>query len=222
MRVRWYGQSAFHLADENTEVFIDPFGSLDGTSFRFDYPPITGVRADLLLVTHEHRDHNVVEVIEGEPAVIRSLAGTFDSPAGEVIGIASEHDDEAGTRRGANVMFVFELGGHRVAHLGDLGQRRLRPEQVRALGAVDLLLLPVGGGPTIGADEAAELVQTVCPRWIVPMHYRTESIDFLEPADAFLTHFEHVLSLEASEFDTGSLDAAAAPLVIVPAVTGVG
>ena len=84
----------------------------------------TGVEADLLLVTHEHRDHNGVEAIGGDPAILRSTAGTLESPVGEVVGVASEHDEVAGTQRGPNTIFVFTLDGVRVAHFGDFGQTR--------------------------------------------------------------------------------------------------
>ena len=107
MRVRWFGQSAF-LLDGPARVFIDPFGPMPGLAERgrrFDYPPIAGIAADLLLVTHDHPDHNAVEAVGGTPHVLRSLAGTFAvTPVGEVVGVASEHDPEAGTLRGHNVM----------------------------------------------------------------------------------------------------------------------
>ena len=106
--------------------------------------------------------------------------------------IASEHDAEAGTRRGPNTIFVFTLDGVRACHFGDFGQAGLRPEQRDAIGPVDLLFLPVGGGPTIGAAAAAEITRALDPRWVVPMHYRTPAIDFLEPADAFVAMFEQV------------------------------
>ena len=158
MRVEWHGQSAFSLAGAETKVFIDPFGdmsSLAGRGMQFDYPLIEGVSPDLLIVTHEHGDHNAVEAIGGTPVVLRSTAGRHESPVGEVVAIASEHDDVAGTVRGPNTIFRFELDGVRVAHLGDFGQRALRPEQHEAIGEVDVLFIPVGGGPTIGGEDAA-------------------------------------------------------------------
>lgn len=181
--VRWYGQSAF-LVEGEQSVFVDPFGDLGSPEFR--YPPIQGVRADLLLVTHEHRDHNAVDAIEGEPAVIRSKAGTFESPVGEVVAVASEHDEVAGTARGPNAIMCFQLGGLRFCHLGDLGQAALRPEQIEAIGEVDVLFLPAGAGPTIGGESAAEVVRALGPRLVVPMHFRTEALGFLDPPDAFL------------------------------------
>ena len=187
MRVRWYGQSAFLLTGEKS-VFVDPFGDLAAMSARgleFRYPPIEDVTSDLLLVTHEHRDHNAIEAVGGEPVVLRA-PGTHESPVGEVVGINSEHDSVAGTKRGPNTIFRFRLDGLSVAHLGDFGQTALRSEQRSALGEVDVLFLPIGGGPTIGGEDAAALVRELGPLLVVPMHYRTEAVNFLDTPDDFL------------------------------------
>jgi L-ascorbate metabolism protein UlaG (beta-lactamase superfamily) len=188
MRIRWFGQSAFLISAERT-LFVDPFGVMEGLAergMRFDYPPIEGVKADLLLVTHEHSDHNAVEVVSGSPQILRSTAGTFDSPIGEVIAVASEHDDIAGTKRGPNTIFRFALDGLRLCHFGDFGQTTLRVEQERAIGDIDVLFLPVGGGPTVAGEPAAAIVRALRPRLVIPMHYRTDAVNFLDPPDAFL------------------------------------
>jgi L-ascorbate metabolism protein UlaG (beta-lactamase superfamily) len=217
MQIRWYGQSAFRLTGEQT-VFIDPFGSMTGLAergMRFDYAPIENVEAELLLVTHEHGDHNAVEIVGGAPQVIRSTTGTFESPIGEVVAIASEHDDVAGTKRGPNTIFCFSLDDVRVCHFGDFGQAALRPEQQAAIGEVDVLFLPVGNGPTVGGETAAAIVRALRPRLVVPMHYRTEAITFLDPPDAFLDALgAPVERLATSEVATDSLgDRSAQPSV---------
>jgi L-ascorbate metabolism protein UlaG (beta-lactamase superfamily) len=188
MKIRWFGQSAFLISADKT-VAIDPFGPL-GDRFAergivFAYPPVEGVEADLLLITHDHLDHNAVEAVGGSPVVLSS-PGTHESPVGTVVGVASEHDDVAGTQRGPNTIFRFELDGVAFSHLGDLGQAALRPEQVQAIGEVDVLFVPAGGGPTVGGESAAEVVRALRPRLVVPMHYRTEAATFLDPPDAFL------------------------------------
>jgi L-ascorbate metabolism protein UlaG (beta-lactamase superfamily) len=219
VRVDWYGQAAFRLSGDQATVFIDPFGDMSpmaGRGIQFEYPAIEGVSADLLLVTHEHLDHNAVEVISGEPHLLRSTAGRLESPIGEVLAIASEHDAAAGTERGPNTIFVFDLDGIRVAHFGDFGQRELREEQAEAVGSPDLVFLPVGAGPTIGPEQAALIVERIQPRWVVPMHYRTHRIGFLDTADAFLERMPHVQRVDESGFDTNSLDGER-PLVVVPA-----
>lgn len=221
MRIQWYGQSAFAIEADGGSVFVDPFGDMSAAAARglkFDYPPITGVEADLVLVTHEHFDHNGVGAIGGDPAVLRSTAGRLDSPIGEVVAIASEHDAQAGTERGPNTIFSFQLDGLRLAHFGDFGQAALRDEQAAALGPVELVFLPVGGGPTADAAQARAIVDRLRPRWVVPMHYRTPRIGFLEPADAFLESFGTVHLAELPSLDTEELPVASEPVAVVPAV----
>ena len=74
----------------------------------------------------------------------------------------------------------------RLCHFGDFGQSALRPEQREAIGEVDVLFLPVGGGPTVGGESAAAVVRALRPRLVLPQHYRTEAVNFLDPPDAFL------------------------------------
>ena len=218
MRIQWYGQSAFELAADEASVFIDPFGDvslLASRGLQFDYPAIEGVEATLVLVTHEHRDHNGVEAIGGSPSVLRSTSGTLESPVGDVVAVASEHDAVAGTQRGPNTIFVFSLDGLRIAHFGDFGQAALRDEQAAAIGEVDLVFLPVGGGPTVDAAQAREIVDRLGPRWVVPMHYRTPRVNFLEPADAFVATFgDAAVRLEGASFETDDLPDG--PVVVVP------
>jgi L-ascorbate metabolism protein UlaG (beta-lactamase superfamily) len=220
MQVEWYGQSAFRLRSSDATVFIDPFGDMSAATARglqFDYPPIRDVDADLLLVTHEHLDHNAVEVIGGSPRVLRSTAGKLDSPIGEVLAVASEHDAAAGTERGPNTIFVFELEGVRVCHFGDFGQSSLREEQARAIGSVDLLIVPVGGGPTIGASQAANIAERLGAKWVVPMHYRTERVNFLEPVDPFLELMPDSVQIDRPHFKTEDLPGGSGFAAVVPA-----
>ena len=226
MHIRWFGQSAFLLTGERS-VLIDPFAIPESDVLRsrgmvFDYPPIKGVAADLVLITHEHFDHNGAEVVEGSPQVIRSTAGRFDSCIGEILAVAAEHDDVAGTRRGPNTIFCFTLAGLRLCHLGDYGQARLRRAQKLAIGEVDVLFLPVGGGPTVDVKAASALARTLQPRLVVPMHYRTDAVNFLEPPDAFLEALgARVERLDENELEAeqflGTADQPTVALLAVPA-----
>jgi L-ascorbate metabolism protein UlaG (beta-lactamase superfamily) len=220
MQVHWYGQSAFLLSDGDRRVFVDPFFVGAQIPMRFDYPAIEGVDADLLLITHEHPDHNNAGAIGGDPAIVRAQVGPAETAAGPVLGISSEHDAAAGTQAGHNVIYRFELDGLQVVHLGDLGQPGLRPEQREAIGAPDLLFVPTGGGYTIGADVAEQITRELAPRWVVPMHYGTTAIELPEAVDAFTGRFASVVPADGP-FDT---DAAAgtgeAPAVVLFAVPG--
>jgi L-ascorbate metabolism protein UlaG (beta-lactamase superfamily) len=221
MRVDWHGQSAFTLAGEEATVFVDPWGDMSGAASRgieWGYPAIEApAGVDLLIVTHEHMDHNAVEVVDGEPTLVRSVAGTHASPLGEVIAIASEHDGVAGTERGPNTIVVFELDGVRVAHFGDFGQPALRPEQRAHLDGIDLLFVPVGGGPTIDGATAAGIAIELGATWVVPMHYKTERINFLETEEAFVEAMPSTERLSSPSFDTSDLERAPEPTAIVPA-----
>jgi L-ascorbate metabolism protein UlaG (beta-lactamase superfamily) len=220
MRVEWHGQSAFTLTGDEAKVFIDPFADMSALADRgitFEYPPIRAQGIDLVLITHEHVDHNGIEAIDGEPAVLRSTAGKLSSPIGEVVAIASEHDDAAGIERGPNTIFAFDLDGVRVAHFGDFGQSELRPEQAAALAGTELLFIPVGDGPTIGAGTASAIVEALRPRWVVPMHYRTPRIGFLETEEEFVAPMPRVERRSESAFDTSELPQGDGPLVVVPA-----
>jgi L-ascorbate metabolism protein UlaG (beta-lactamase superfamily) len=221
MRVDWHGQSAVTLDGEAATVFIDPWGDMSAAEAKgvsWDYPAIASPEAvDLLIVTHEHADHNGVEIIDGEPTLVRSQAGTHSSPLGDVVAIASEHDDVAGTQNGPNTIVVFTLDGIRVAHFGDFGQAALRPEQRAHLDGLDLLFVPVGGGPTIGGATAAGIAKDLAPSWVVPMHYKTDKINFLETEEAFVDAMPNAERLTSSSFDTANLEKADGPLVVVPA-----
>ena len=222
MRVDWHGQSAFTLDGEAATVFIDPWGDMSAAAangITWDYPAIVSPDAtDLLIVTHEHADHNGVEVITGEPTLVRSQAGTHESPVGNVVAIASEHDDVAGTERGPNTIVVFDLDGIRVAHFGDFGQAALRPEQRAHLDGIDLLFIPVGGGFTIGGAQAAEIAKD-----LGPVLGRADALQDAEdqlPRDRgaeFVDAMPKTQRLDSPSFETGDLEKGDGPLVIVPA-----
>jgi L-ascorbate metabolism protein UlaG (beta-lactamase superfamily) len=217
IRIEWFGQSAFAIEDGQNRVFIDPFWTGEAIPMRFDYSPIEDQKADVLLITHEHPDHNNAEAVSGDPTVVRSQVGTFESPVGEIVAVSSEHDAAAGTQAGHNVIFRFEMDGARIAHLGDLGQSELRPSQVEAIGDIDLLFVPVGGGYTIDADLAMDAVRALSPARVVGMHYKTAAIDLPLGIDAFAQKFESVESQTSTRFElSGDLGAGEASLIVFP------
>lgn len=175
LEVTYFGHACFHLKwPGGLAVITDPHDAATG------YPP-PGKPAEIVTCSHEHHDHNAVERVPGRPGVLRGL-----TPGGrewaairetvewvDIYTVATYHDPERGQKRGKNAVFVFESGGVRVAHLGDLGHP-LTSEQVTALGRVDILLIPVGGYFTIDAQTAWEVVARLQPAVVVPMHFKTE------------------------------------------------
>ena len=180
MRVEWHGQSAFTLSGDGRQGLHRPLrrhlGRWRERGMQFDYPPIEAGEVDLLLVTHEHLDHNGVEAVAGEPAILRSTAGTP-----RVAARRGGRDRLRARRRapapsaGRTRSSPSSSTACRVAHFGDFGQAGLRPEQAAAIGGADLLFLPVGGGPTIGGAAAAAIATALGATWVVPMHYRTRA-----------------------------------------------
>ena len=153
------------------------------------YPPALGPRlkleADLVTVSHEHENHAYVQAVAGNPYVVKG-PGEYEVSGITVLGRPSFHDTEQGAVHGRNTIYVIEIDDVRVCHLGDLGHK-LSDEELELLGQVDALLVPVGGGRTLGATQAAEVVRQFEPRYVIPMHYSLAAIKKeLEPVERFL------------------------------------
>jgi L-ascorbate metabolism protein UlaG (beta-lactamase superfamily) len=183
-KLTWYGQSCFLLETAaGTRVLMDPFGKATG------YPLPANLRADVVTVSHEHPDHNNIRMSTGAPHVLHGLTADKKGWARveerfrdvSIRSVGVYHDDKRGTARGLDTVFIFEVGGLRIAHLGDLGHV-LDDDQLEAIGSVDVLLVPVGGATTLDAYQATRVVDQLHPRlMIVPMHYKAEALDlFLE------------------------------------------
>lgn len=186
VRIQWHGHACFRLTTAAGLVIVtDPFDESVGYLFPRG-------AADVVTVSHEHFDHNCVGAVGGHPLVLKG-AGVHDlGPLGEkskgatIRGVASFHDSQQGRQRGPNTIFVFDLDGLRVVHLGDLGHQ-LTAQQVAELGEVDLLLVPVGGTYTLDGPAAAKVVEALRPALVIPMHYRTDALSFpLAPVEEFL------------------------------------
>lgn len=186
MIVTWLGHSCFLLkGDHGLLILLDPFFE-DEVGY-----PLPLMETNIVIISHDHLDHNNVDAAGSSPDVIFG-PGEYISMGVEILGIKSYHDDKRGRRRGENTIFCFELDGVRVCHLGDLGHA-LTPLQIREIGPVDLLFIPVGGRYTIDAKGANEVMRQLHPAMAVPMHYRTGALSFdLDPVDDFLKGKEDV------------------------------
>jgi len=141
--------------------------------------------AHIVTVSHQHPGHAYVQGIGGEPRQVTG-PGEYEISGVLIIGIATFHDAEGGGKRGRNTVYLIEVDEVSVCHLGDLGHV-LTAEQVEEIDNVDVLLLPVGGVSTINAPMAAEIVRQLEPKVVIPMHYKTQALNWeLEPVDRFL------------------------------------
>lgn len=205
MIVTWLGHSCFLLeGGKGPSLLLDPFYE---DEVGYGLPPI---RADIVLISHDHLDHNNA-LAAGRDAKQISGPGKYNCLGVDILGIESYHDAECGRLRGANTIFCFALDGIRVCHLGDLGHA-LSQDQVKAIGAVDLLFLPIGGRYTIDAAGANVVIRQLKPAVSVPMHYQTRALCFdLDPVDVFLEGKGPTERQERLFLDKGELSHAGRP-----------
>ena len=185
MKIKWLGHSAFLLTSENgTRILTDPYesGSYGGA---VGYKPIKE-QVDIVTASHSHEDHYYIKDLpEGFECI--TDPGKHEVKGITITGIKTYHDTSSGKERGRNIVFVIEVDGIRVCHLGDLGHL-LSDDQVSAIGKVDVLLLPVGGFYTIGPKEALSVMKALSPAITIPMHFKTDVLGFpIKPVEDFLS-----------------------------------
>ena len=178
MDISWLGHSCFRIGGAHATVITDPYSPDLGYS-------LGKPTARIVTVSHQHPGHSYLQGIGGEPKSVTG-PGEYEISGVLIIGMATFHDCEKGEKRGKNTVYLMEVDGVSVCHLGDLGHV-LTTEQVEEIGDVDVLLIPVGGVATIDAPMAAEVVRQLQPKVVVPMHYKTEAQNReLEPVGRFL------------------------------------
>jgi L-ascorbate metabolism protein UlaG (beta-lactamase superfamily) len=193
----WYGQSCFLLESASgARILMDPVPTTLG------YLPPADLHADAVTISHEHPDHANLSLVQGKPRVIRGLTPDkkgwirIDEKVKDIAvrSVGVYHDAKRGAESGLVTVFIFETGGVRIAHLGDLGHA-LTDQQLSAIGSVDVVLVPVGGGSTLDAQQATYVVDQIRPRLLaIPMHFRTDAVTLtdLAPVDPFLAGRPHV------------------------------
>lgn len=182
MKIQWLGHSCFKLVS-NTGITIvtDPYDSYIGQTMQ-------KVQADIVTVSHHHDDHNATQNVKGNP-IILDKHGVFDIAGITIQNFKTYHDNKLGSLRGDNLVFKFNIDGLNICHLGDIGEM-ISAAIIQELLPIDVLLIPVGGKYTIDAFQAKEYTQYLAPCLILPMHYKTKSINIdIDPIDKFLDLF---------------------------------
>ena len=185
MNIIWYGQSCFQISssqgkNNHVSIIIDPFGGDIGLKLP------RKIEADIVLVSHDHFDHNNIKAVSGSPLIIEG-PGEYDARGVFIQGISGYHDSSQGAEKGNVTIYIIEAEGVRICHLGDLGQKELSSDQLEKIGEVDILMIPVGGVYTIDADEAIKIMAQVEPKITIPMHYQIPKLKIkLGGIDKFL------------------------------------
>ena len=177
MDINYLGHSCFRIRGSQTIIVTDPF------------PPNIGYTlgkqtADMVTVSHNDPSHSYVQGVTG--AHVIKGPGEYEIGGVLVLGIATYHDAVQGKAKGKNTVYLMEVDGVNICHLGDIGHM-LTDQQIEEIGKVDILMVPVGGVSTINANMAAQTIRKIEPKVVIPMHYKMDqSKRDLEPLDNFL------------------------------------
>ena len=180
VRIDYLGHACFRLSWKGQRIILDPYAD----NYVPGCPPLQE-EAEFVYCSHEHKDHCAPETVTLTEGAV---------PAFGLTELLTDHDDEGGSKRGKNMIRIFDFGGVRVAHFGDLG-RRLSPAEAEALQGLDCAMMPVGGFFTIDGAVAAEIAGQIRPKCIIPMHYRSGEggYDVLATLPEALKHFSNEL-----------------------------
>ena len=213
MKIKWLGHASFLISsDSGVRIITDPYEPNDKLRYRE-----INESADIVTVSHDHFDHSNVAAVKGNPQVVKDNA---EVKGIEFKGISAFHDNTGGKDRGRNTIFCFEVDGVKICHLGDLGHG-LTADQAAAIGAVDVLLLPVGGLYTIDATIASRVAEQLKPGVVIPMHFKNNQCDFpITGVEEFLHGKKDISQPDVSEveFKARELPSTTQIIVLKPAL----
>ena len=167
MEITYLGHASFKLKAKSITVVTDPYGPL---TLKSKFPEVV---ADVVTISHEHKDHSFATGVGGTPLII-SGPGEYEIKGVRILGLKTYHDEKMGKERGKNTVYQIKIGGLSVVHCGDLGHK-FSDSQIELLDEVDILIIPVGGKFTLAAKEAVEVIARLEPSIVIPMHYKTPS-----------------------------------------------
>jgi len=180
MEISWYGHACFELKKNTVTIVTDPYDDSLGLT-------LPSLHADIVTVSHDSPRHNAVGLVQGNYKVLDS-PGEYEIKKVFIISytLYSPKADKAKALEDRNVIFVYEIDNLTICHLGDISHAPTQ-SQVEAVDKVDILLIPVGGGRSLNAAQASEVIGIIEPAIVIPMHYHLPNINIaLDPLDKFL------------------------------------
>lgn len=177
MEITWLGHSCFKIKGKEVTLVTDPYDESLG------YPWVRPT-ANIVTLSHHHPGHSYSAGVDGSPKVL-DRPGEYEISDVFIIGLSNFHDSEEGKTRGSNITYLIEMEDITLCHLGDLGHLP-SPRQLEELSDTAVLFVPVGGVSTADAKMAAEIVRFLNPKVVIPMHYKTEVVTWLEPLSKFI------------------------------------
>jgi L-ascorbate metabolism protein UlaG (beta-lactamase superfamily) len=204
LQIRWHGHACWGITN-NITLVTDPH---DGKSIGIPAPTVMG---DIILVSHDHYDHNSVKSVEKEGSKVVTDGRKRNISNVEIFGIDSFHDEDMGAKRGSNIMYKFTMDRIKFCHLGDLGHD-LDEEAVQKIGDVDILFVPIGGTFTVDDKQAWDVINKIRPKIIVPMHYKIGGLSLpIAGIDSFLEQNKYKILKVGNEIDIEKEDLPSEP-----------
>lgn len=169
MEITHLGHSSFKIRSKSATVVTDPFSS------QFLGIKFPKTEADVITISHSHSDHNFKEAVEGTPVIIAG-SGEYEVKGIKIVGVSTFHDNSRGSQRGKNTVYRITVDNVAIVHCGDLGHK-LDDRELEILEGANILMIPTGGFYTIDAPTACEVVSQLSPNIIIPMHYKTATLN---------------------------------------------
>ena len=200
MRIKFLAHACFLLTSKaGIKVLTDPYES-GGYGGMINYGPIEEI-VDIVTVSHEHADHGFVAGLKSTPLIVKD-PGTREEKGITLKGFGTFHDTSSGSERGPNTIFVIQIDGLNICHLGDLGHM---PDEktISNIKPIDVLLAPVGGRPaTLEPEEIMALAEKLAPKILIPMHFKTPQLGFpFKELHVFLEGKDSVKKMNSSKLD---------------------
>ena len=209
MEITWYGLSCFRLSErKHATIVTDPYNGKLGL-------PQLKLKSDVVTISHDAQGHNYATAVTGKT---HSLTGPGEYEIGNVFITSIVTDNSEEVKR--NVVFMFDFDGVTVAHLGDMSAVP-KQTQIEALEQVNILLVPVGGGNSLNAAQASELVSMLEPNIVIPMHYKLPGLKLdLEGVDRFLKEMGVTEPTEETtlKISKGNLPEETETVILVPKI----
>ncbi len=180
MEITYIGHACFEIKGEKTTIVIDPYDKQIG----YDMPEM---KADILITSHDHFDHSNIDAVSGYKLLING-PGEYEVDGTFIYGFSTFHDAKGGEERGKNTVYLIDIDGFSLVHLGDLGHE-LSKDTLEKISEVSVLMVPVGGIFTIDAKTATKVISSLEPGIVIPMHYQTKDLkigETLAGVDKFL------------------------------------
>ena len=191
MQIQWLGHACFAITHRGYTVLIDPYNA----DYTNGYPKLR-LKADRLLISHEHFGHNYREGVQ--------LSGRPESDCPfEISTLRVPHEFKLGNWRGFCDIHILEADGCKLVHMADLGTQ-LDGGQIARLYGADVCMICAGSATALPSQEAKRATDEIMAKVIIPMHYRdgNRGGHRLEMVKDFAYHFESPEFIHYYDTDT--------------------